>query len=298
LFNSAIAGFVSFIMVIYSFYFFMFSLLFRRPITYKSIIYIILIIIILTGIQNIMSILIIQHTFKLKLNSSFFIFILIFGGIGLGARAILEYFKDKEKKKELERKNLQSELSLLRTQINPHFLFNTLNNIDALIKKEPAKASELLIKLSDEMRYMLYDSNTEKISLASEIDFIKGYISLQRSRFKNPNIVELKLDGDFGNIMIPPMLFIPFIENAFKHCNQPVDNAITIYLAAKNNELFFQSKNCFDPENKGNKDKIGGIGLELVKKRLELIYPKKHSFTITKDGNMFTVSLTIQLNGN
>jgi LytS/YehU family sensor histidine kinase len=225
--------------------------------------------------------------------------ILIFGGIGLGARAILEFFKDKEKKKELERKNLQSELSMLRTQINPHFLFNTLNNIDALIRKDPAKASELLIKLSQEMRYMLYDSNTDKISLASEVEFIKDYISMQRSRVKNPDGIELNLDGNFNDVNLPPMLFIPFIENAFKHCHkQDEDKAIVFDLSRNNNELTFVSRNCFDPNRQVNRDKSGGIGLELVKKRLDLLYPGRHNFVIDKAGNQFQVSLTIKLDGD
>ena len=104
------------------------------------------------------------------------LWVLFFGGLGFGARAILEYFNEKDKQKELEKKNLQSELNLLRSQINPHFLFNTLNNIDALVRKNPEQASELLIKLSVQMRYMLYDSNTEKISLNAELEFIKDYI--------------------------------------------------------------------------------------------------------------------------
>jgi LytS/YehU family sensor histidine kinase len=228
-----------------------------------------------------------------------FLGILFYGGIGLGVRAILEYFSDKEKKKELERKNLQSELSMLRTQINPHFLFNTLNNIDALIRKDPAKASDMLIKLSKEMRYMLYDSNTEKISLASEVEFIKDYISMQRSRVKNPDGIELNLDGNFNNVELPPMLFIPFIENAFKHCHrQDEEKSIVFNLSRNNNEITFESRNCFDPNNQGQKDKASGIGLELVKKRLDLLYPGKHSFMIDKAGNQFQVSLTIKLDGD
>jgi len=284
------------ISITYSFYFAVFHFLFKKKWSYKGILYSIgvILFLILIGQQSLNH----HTTFKISQIPGTLAFILFIGGIGLGARAILEYFNDKEKKKELERKNLQSELNLLRTQINPHFLFNTLNNIDALIKKDPAKASELLIKLSEEMRYMLYDSNTEKISLVSEVQFIKGYISLQKLRVKNPDFIELTIDGDFENIMIPPMLFIPFIENAFKHCNLTTDKAIVISLIANNNELVFESKNYFDPENKGNKDKVGGIGIELVRKRLNLIYPGKHILNISKTENQFIVSLTIQLDGN
>jgi sensor histidine kinase YesM len=288
------------ILNIYSFYFLIFNLLFKKKLTTRNALFLIGIVFILAAFNFSCNL---SH-FKFSNIPNIFLGILFFGGIGLGARAILEYLKnkerDKEKKKELEQKNLQSELNLLRAQINPHFLFNTLNNIDALIRKDPAKASEMLIKLSKEMRYMLYDSNTERISLTSEVEFIKDYISMQRLRVKNPAAIELNLDGDFDNVELPPMMFIPFIENAFKHCHkQDEEKAIVFNLSRKgNNEITFESRNHFDPNNQGNKDKTGGIGLELVKKRLDLLYPGKHSFIVDKAGNQFQVSLTIKFDGD
>ncbi len=290
--------FISFAMIsvyIYSFYFFIFNLLFKKKLNVKNVFLSLGIIVLLIVIGRFCD----GKTFRFSHLLLSFLGILFYGGIGLGARAILEYFSDKEKKKELERKNLQSELNMLRTQINPHFLFNTLNNIDALIRKDPAKASDMLIKLSKEMRYMLYDSNTEKISLASEVEFIKDYISMQRSRVKNPDGIELNLEGNFNNIELPPMLFIPFIENAFKHCHGPDEEAAIVFnLTRNNNEITFESRNCFDPNSQGHKDKTGGIGLDLVKKRLDLLYPGKHSFMIDKAGNQFQVSLKIKLDGD
>ena len=295
LIRRCIITFGLFILFIYSFYFFVFNLLFKKKASAKNILLSIGIVLLLIGC----SILCNNKSYDASQIPGTLMGILFFGGVGLGARAILEYFKDKVKKKELERKNLQSELSMLRTQINPHFLFNTLNNIDALIRKDPVKASELLIKLSQEMRYMLYDSNTEQISLASEVEFIKDYISMQRLRVKNPEYIELNLRGNFNNVELPPMLFIPFIENAFKHCHKPdEDKSIVINLSRNENEITFQSRNCFDPNNLGNKDKTGGIGLDLVKKRLDLLYPGKHKFVIDKVGNQFQVSLTIKLHGD
>ena len=287
--------FISFAIIsayIYSFYFFIFNLLFKKKLSVQNVVLSLGIIVLLIVLGNFCN----GKTFIFSHLFFSFLSILFYGGIGLGARAILEYFRDKEKKKELEQKNLQSELSLLRTQINPHFLFNTLNNIDALIRKDPAKASDMLIKLSKEMRYMLYDSNTEKISLASEVEFIQDYISMQRSRVKNPDGIELNLDGNFNNVELPPMLFIPFIENAFKHCHKQEDDAAIVFnLSRNNNEITFESRNCFDPNSQGHKDKTGGIGLDLVKKRLDLLYPGKHRFMIDKAGNQFQVSLTIKL---
>jgi len=284
-----------FILTIYSFYFFVFNLLFKKKLSARNILFSVGIVLLLVGCTYLCS----ASCYKLSQIPGTLLGICFLGGIALGARAILEYFKDKEKKKELERKNLQSELSMLRTQINPHFLFNTLNNIDALIRKDPAKASEMLIKLSQEMRYMLYDSNTERISLNSEVEFIKDYISMQQSRIKNPDSIELNLRGNFNNAELPPMLFIPFIENAFKHCHkQDEEKSIVINLSRNDNEITFESRNCYDPNNMGNKDKTGGIGLDLVKKRLDLLYPGNHNFTIDKAGNQFQVSLTIKLNGD
>jgi len=284
-----------FILIIYSFYFILFNLLFKKKLTTINVFIVVAIIVSIIGFNALMNS---SHISFSQISGSL-ISILFFGGMGLGGRAIIEYFKTKEKQKELERKNLKIELNMLRSQINPHFLFNTLNNIDALIRKDPEKASELLIKLSQEMRYMLYDSNEEKVSLASEVEFIKDYISLQRLRIKNPDIIELNLNGDFEPIMLPPMLLIPFIENAFKYCNKfDVEKAIIISLSIKNNELIFESNNYYDPENKTSNHKTGGIGLEVVERRLDLLYPDRHIFNINKVNCQFIVSLKIQLDGH
>lgn len=296
--RSSIVVFFYLILIIYSFYFVAFVFLFRRPFSFRSVLWVTGIIAGLIGIKSLENF-VSTGSFSLSQMPAKIPFIIFMGGLGLGARAIIEFFNSKEKQKELEKKNLQSELNLLRTQINPHFLFNTLNNIDALIRKDPAKASELLIKLSQEMRYMLYDSNTDKISLVSELEFIKDYLSLQKMRFKNPDFIKLDLSGDFRNVMLPPMLFIPFIENAFKHCQyQEQGEAISISLLANNGTLNFDISNCFDPDFPSSDHKAGGIGLELVKRRLELLYSGKHTLNIHKSNRTFHVSLTIQLDGN
>lgn len=286
-----------FVVIIYSFYFLIFNLLFKKKPTLLNIFKLTGVLLLLLGLNSLVSV-ISGSAFKVSSLPGALMFIVVFGGIGLGGRAIIEYFKTKEKEKELERKNLKIELDMLRSQINPHFLFNTLNNIDALIRKDPERASELLIKLSQEMRYMLYDSNTDKVSLGSEVEFIKDYITLQKLRIKNPDVIQLKLEGDFENIMLPPMLLIPFIENVFKYCNKfDVEKAIIIRIAVKGNELIFESNNCYDPENKSSNTRTGGIGLEVVEKRLDLLYPDKHEFNISKTDCQFIVSLKIQLDG-
>ena len=280
---------------IYSFYFILFKQVFKKKLSVKSVLFSLGVIVLLVCIRIFTD----EGDVKLSSIPGSVLWILFFGGLGLGARAIIEYFNEKDKQKELEKKNLQSELNLLRSQINPHFLFNTLNNIDALVRKNPERASELLIKLSVQMRYMLYDSNTEKISLGSEIEFIKDYISLQKLRIRNQKTVKFSINGEFKDKLITPMLFIPFIENAFKHCSDKEhEGAIEINIAENKDQLSFFTSNSYDPDKTGIKDKSGGIGLDLVKRRLKLIYPDRHFLEITSENSRFTVRLNIQLDGN
>lgn len=282
------------LLFVYTFYFLVFYLLIKQKSSTKRIFLAL----------GIIAALVILDLLTDKKNCQFstvtgsFISIMVIGAIGLAARAIVEYFNEKDAKKELEKKNLQSELGLLRSQINPHFLFNTLNNIDALIRKDPGRASEVLIKLSVQMRYMLYDSNTDTISLASELEFIKDYISLQKLRFKNQHAVELLIQGNPSGYVISPMLFISFIENAFKHCTDKEQNgAIKIsFTFEEGNQLRFSSSNIFVSANVGNKDGSGGIGLDLVKRRLDLLYAGKYKLDIKQESDLFIVNLNIQLN--
>lgn len=294
LLKQAFINLIYFAAVIYSFYFFIFNLLFKSKVKFRQIILSVLVVLGLNCLLQGSNFLLFKSC-ENKAVIENIIFTIIIGGIGLGARAILEYFNDKEKKKELEQKTIQSELNLLRSQINPHFLFNTLNNIDTLIRKDATKASDLLIKLSVQMRYMLYDSNTEKIDLGSEIEFIKDYISLQMLRIKNQDAVKADFNGDYKNILVPPMLFIPFIENAFKHCSDTnVNDAIVFRIEANENGIIFESENLFDDDFKGSKDKTGGVGIDLAQKRLQLLYPGKHTLDISKKDNRFHVSLNIE----
>ena len=280
---------------IYSFYFILFKQIFKKKPSVKSVLLSVGVIVILVCLRIFTD----EGDAKFSSIPGALCWILFIGGLGLGARAIIEYFNEKDKQKELEKKNLQSELNLLRSQINPHFLFNTLNNIDALVRKNPEKASELLIKLSVQMRYMLYDSNTEKINLGSEIEFIKDYISLQKLRIRNQKTVKFSMNGEFKDKLITPMLFIPFIENAFKHCSDKEhEGAIEINITENDDQLSFFTSNLYDPDESGIKDKTGGIGLDLVKRRLNLIYPGRHSLEITDENNRFTVRLNLELNGN
>ncbi len=219
---------------------------------------------------------------------------IITGGIGLSYRIMVEWIYDAHKKTELENKNLESELQLLKAKLNPHFLFNTINNIDALIEESPKKASELLSKLSDLLRYVLYEVESDKIELTQEINIIEKYIELQRIRVSNTENIHLNINSADLNYTIPPMLFIPFIENAFKHSDlNKSDQHISIELNCIKNTVKFTCKNNFVLH-----EKTEGIGLELIKKRLELYYPNSFSLDIYRKENIYEVNLFIDLHEN
>jgi two-component system, LytTR family, sensor kinase len=204
---------------------------------------------------------------------------------------ILEKWFTAEK---MAKEKLQSELALLKNQVNPHFLFNTLNNIDSLIKSNPDKASETLVKLSEILRYMIYDTNAETVPLADEIKYIESYIDLQRIQYPNKELVVFSVTGNPEHIRIAPMLFIPFVENAFKHCSDKnAAQAIRISFSIDNRIVNFACANVFDRMKKITKDHAHGIGLAIIRRRMELIYPGRHFLSINEDHSTFTVALSI-----
>jgi LytS/YehU family sensor histidine kinase len=206
----------------------------------------------------------------------------------------IDWYQKKEQKKELERQNLQSELKLLKNQVNPHFLFNTLNNIDSLITSNPDKASTMLVGLSGMMRYMIYDTNANISPLSQELLQIRNYIDLQEMQYANPDLVAYSVAGKHEDIEIAPMLFIPFIENAFKHCTEKTTkHAIRFSFRIEEKKIFFESVNIANPSQHIEKDCTRGIGLETVKRRLELLYPDKHKLQIDEKNDLFCVSLSI-----
>ncbi len=156
------------------------------------------------------------------------------------------WYRNQQLKIELENKNKTSELALLRTQLNPHFLFNTLNNIDTLISTNQEKASDAVIKLSEIMRFMLYEANSDRVPLEKEINYLESYISLQQLRLKNPFFVNFKNDINCKGLSIAPMLFIPFVENAFKHgLKNIVTPGIDITLNCDNGIIHFEVVNRY-----------------------------------------------------
>ncbi len=219
--------------------------------------------------------------------------IVCLSGLGGTMFAFIEKSKkDRLDKEILSKKNIQLELDLLKSTISPHFLFNTLNNIDILIGKEPNKASEYLKKLSGILRFLFSNNKDEMIPLNKELEFIDQYISLQKLRTTNSDFVSLKISGEIENWEIPPMLFLPFLENAFKYStNKLKNNAIEIKIDAQDTDLHFLCKNNIST----NKSEIEthGVGIKVMKQRLDLIYKSNYKLNISNENNSFTINLTI-----
>lgn len=216
--------------------------------------------------------------------------------IGLVLKGFISAYADIKWKEDLNKKNYEMELAMIKSQINPHFLFNTLNNIDALIQKDQEAASAYLNKLSDILRFILYETKSEKIPLTQEILFIEKYIELQRIRSSNPDAIRLIVDGEIGKFTIEPLLFIPIIENAFTHTQfRNTENSVYIHFIVKDNDIEFICKNYFNRSDPKTKE-YGGLGMELIRKRLILLYPSKHILEINMEGTMFVVKLKVFVN--
>jgi LytS/YehU family sensor histidine kinase len=226
-------------------------------------------------------------------NSFLFLFI---SAASIAYRVIIDKIKSDKLLQEKENENLKTELSFLRSQVSPHFMFNVLNNMVALARKKSEQLEPSLIKLSSLMRYMLYETDEQKVALDKEVEYLESYIDLQKQRFgKNVNIQTCfsEISGNYG---IEPMLLIPFVENAFKHGTGLIPDAeIDIELKAKNHILYFSVRNKYSAEKEEQKDQTAGIGLTNVERRLNLLYGKNHTLLITKKDGWFTVSLQLNL---
>lgn len=207
-----------------------------------------------------------------------------------------EWFTHQREKQELERQKLQAELNFLKSQINPHFLFNTLNNVYSLTLKKSDTAPEVVLKLSDMMRYMLYESNEKQVPLEKEINYIKNYIDLEKLRQGKSVDIDVQVHGDVQGKYIAPLLFIPFLENSFKHgVNRNIAHSwVRIDLGVEGHRLVFTVENN-KPADKAPASKSGGIGLKNVKRRLALVYPDKHHLDIQEGETTYKTRLTIQL---
>ncbi len=197
---------------------------------------------------------------------------------------------------ELMRRSVQSELGILRSQVNPHFLFNVLNNIDALIFEDKDKASNAIFLLSRIMRYMLKESNEEKAMLDKELEYIQDYLELAKLSFEDPKFLEFNLSGNFTGKYCPPLLFIPIIENAIKHCNkQSKSPGIQIDFIVEKDFIELHTSNFIKKNDFKLPDSSSGNGLKNVEKRLRLLYEDNYIFEINRNLDKFDVYIKVPL---
>ncbi|RZL30651.1 MAG: hypothetical protein EOO96_17700, partial [Pedobacter sp.] len=213
--------------------------------------------------------------------------------ISLPVVLALQWGKQNNQILSLEKEKSQSELDLLRQQLNPHFFFNTLNNLYALSLQKSEKTPENILQLSELMRYTIYKGQEKSVSLDQEIKYLEDYIQLQQIRLKNPLNLKFEKEISNPNISIAPLLLIVFIENAFKHGIETAENSafLSISLVCNNKELYFNCENSFDDENQNTP----GIGITNLKKRLDLLYPNKHTLIFSSENHIFKAELKLAL---
>ncbi|MEI7896731.1 MAG: histidine kinase [bacterium] len=218
----------------------------------------------------------------------------IYGIYALLIQLAIGWFETQKLKTELMLEKQSGELALLRSQINPHFLFNTLNNIYSLVYKKSDDAPEAVMKMSSIMRYMLYDATTDNVLLEKEIEYLKSFIELEKLRIRHKDFVEINISGNVEGRTIAPMLLIPFVENAFKHGSRNVTPpGIRINLELSGQQIQFNVSNFIRKNPAATKDQVGGVGLNNIRRRLNLLYPGKHRLEIRTVNEMYIVQLTL-----
>lgn len=220
------------------------------------------------------------------------LFIVIFVGM---LRFAKDWFELDAKRKEIEREKLMAEVNFLKAQINPHFLFNTLNNLYYLAYSKSDNTTEVIDKLSKMMRYMIYDSNHPKVLLSKEIEYMQNYVSLERLRLNNETPVEFEVIGDPSDNKIAPLIFITFLENAFKHgvSNAQKECWVRVSIEVKGHSCTYTVENSRIPERPS--DPKSGIGLANIKRRLELSYPENYELNVQDLPDSYKVQLTLNL---
>jgi two-component system, LytTR family, sensor kinase len=219
----------------------------------------------------------------------------LISGFSFGLRVMNKLAENEKQRKELEKEKLNSELAFLKNQISPHFFFNTLNNIYALIGMDSEAAQQSVLKLSKLMRYLLYESEQGSTLLSHEIDFMKNYIDLMKLRLNSRVDLKVTFPEEQTDLEFPPLLFIPFIENAFKHGITLRENSyIHIDMQMSGNTLQFATVNSIGGSSRPGDGQYSGIGLENVRKRLNLLFPDRHFLQIEQTKSEFIVKLEIK----
>jgi len=213
--------------------------------------------------------------------------------IALVMRGFVDWYGDIRVKEALTRKTHEMEVALVRSRLDPHFLFNTLNNVDVLISRDPALASDYLNKLSDIIRFVLYETRGDVIALAEELQYIEKYVALERIRTRSERYIVHTVTGDPHGLSIAPMTFIPFLENAFKHTEGlKSGEAIVSRVVISGHQVLFECANRH-PSPADTVAEPGGLGNTLIRERLQLLYPGRHTLATGTTGGRYTVRLTI-----
>lgn len=218
-------------------------------------------------------------------------------GIALSVRMLMYWYEQREQTLEAEQKKTAAELQLLRAQLHPHFLFNTLNNLYAHTLEASPKSPEIVLKLSELLRSMIYDHNAPSIQLTKEITLLRSYITLEQIRYGDRLDISVTVTGEVGGYQIAPFLLLPFLENAFKHgTGKQLDQCwITMNINVEDSVMYFKLVNSADPENGEEPVKTGGVGLTNVNRRLELLYKDKYHFRTTRLEEAYVVDLELKL---
>ncbi len=212
-------------------------------------------------------------------------------------RFVADWFQLMATRKEIENERLTAELNFLKAQINPHFLFNTLNNLYYLAYTQSPNTTEVIAKLSQMMRYMIYDSNHDRVPLKKEVEYMENYIGLERLRLNDQIPISLKVIGEVERYTITPFIFITFLENAFKHgvSNSNPKAWVNVQLNLQDNQCIYVVENSKIKSAKPEAEEKSGIGLQNVKRRLELSYPGRHELVVQDQEEKYIVTLKLTL---
>ena len=213
--------------------------------------------------------------------------------------ALLQYYYRKEAiKQRLEQERSEAELQFLKAQINPHFLFNTLNNIYALAVTGSPKTADMVLRLSELLRYVIYDGAKDSVSLEKEVRHLEEFINLFKMRMEQEVNLTFTYSGEMAGKKVEPLMLMPLVENCFKHCDFDLneDAYAHIELRVEDDHLWFKARNSVDRQHE-QKDKVGGVGLSNMRKRLRLKYPDAHVFEVVEGEAMFEVKLKLPLAG-
>lgn len=218
---------------------------------------------------------------------------------GAALKLLMDYVRAQKRLTEITKERAEAELKFLKSQINPHFLFNSLNSVYFLIDKSNREAREALHKFSEMLRYQLYECGGEKIGIEKELMYLQDYVDLQRLRKDEQYNVKFSCAQDVQGFSIEPLLLIPFVENSFKHLSHFGNgkiNQVNIDISRTNGHFLFSVSNTVDYSSKASTEPVGGIGLKNVKRRLELLYPNRHELQVNENNGWFKVDLSLSIN--